>query len=66
MNVQLLWKEGNVELDVEVGTSIAQVLQKADILSSTVIVCYNDQILPHSTLLHQEIALEVITISSGG
>jgi len=66
MNVQLLWKEGNVELDVEVGTSIAQVLQKANILSSTVIVCYGDQILPHSTLLQQEITLEVITISSGG
>ncbi len=66
MNVQLLWKEGNVDVDVEVGTSIAQVLQQANILSSTVIVCYNDQILPHSTLLHREITLEVITISSGG
>jgi sulfur carrier protein ThiS len=66
MNVQLLWKEGDITLDVDVGTSIAQVLQKANILSSTVIVCYNDRILPHSTLLQQEIALEVITISSGG
>ncbi|MDA0716444.1 MAG: hypothetical protein O2866_07050 [archaeon] len=66
MNIQLLWKEGDIAIDIESGSTIAQVLHKANILASTVIVCYGEQVLPHSTVLHQDMALEVMTISSGG
>jgi sulfur carrier protein ThiS len=66
MNIQLLWKEGDVTIDIEPGSTISQVLRKASILASTVIVCYGEQILPHSTVLNQDIMLEVLTISSGG
>lgn len=66
MNIKLLWREGNKEVEVDTGSSILHVLECAGILPSTVIVSFNDQILPHSTALQGDITLEVMTISSGG
>ena len=46
--------------------TIRQTLEVAGILPSTVVVSYDDRILPHSTVLNSDINLLVTTVSSGG
>jgi sulfur carrier protein ThiS len=48
------------------GSTIRQVLDLAKIHPSTVIVSFDDTVLPHSTILKQDITLELTIVSSGG
>ena len=48
------------------GNAIRQALETANILPSTVVVSFNDRILPHSTVLQADVKLLVTTVSSGG
>ena len=53
-------------VDFEQSISIREALSKANIQPSTVIVSFEDNILPHSSLIKSDITLNVITVSSGG
>ena len=46
--------------------TIRTALELAGILPSTVVVSFEERILPHSTVLHSDIRLLVTTVSSGG
>lgn len=56
--------DGNFESNQEI--TIRQALVNCNILPSTVIVNYEGNILPLSTVITSDIKLEVITVSSGG
>jgi sulfur carrier protein ThiS len=55
-----------VELELEVGSTIRQALDKAGIHPSTVLVSHEEKILPHATVLNGDVNFELIVVSSGG
>ncbi|DAC31688.1 MAG TPA: hypothetical protein HA327_00950 [Candidatus Poseidoniaceae archaeon] len=52
--------------EFEDSIKLRDALLKCDILPSTVVVSYQDQILPLSTVITNDIELLVTTVSSGG
>ncbi|MEK9805723.1 MAG: hypothetical protein VW551_05470 [Euryarchaeota archaeon] len=46
--------------------SIAEVLNKLDIASSTVLAVLGETIVPHSSIVTEDIEIELIVVSSGG
>ena len=52
--------------DFEDSVKLRDALLKCGILPSTVVVSYQDQILPLSTIITSDIELLVTTVSSGG
>ncbi|NDF33433.1 MAG: hypothetical protein EB157_02595 [Euryarchaeota archaeon] len=53
-----------VEADAPI--SIAEVLNKLDIASSTVLAVLGETIVPHSSIITEDIEIELIVVSSGG
>ena len=66
MQVAFHGRDHNCNIEVGEGTTIRQALETANILPSTVVVSYNDRILPHNTVLQADVRLLVTTVSSGG
>lgn len=66
MQVAFHGRDHNCSIEVEEGTTIRQALETANILPSTVVVSYDDRILPHNTVLQADVKLLVTTVSSGG
>jgi sulfur carrier protein ThiS len=46
--------------------SIAEVLNKLDIASSTVLAVLGETIVPHSSIVTEDLEIELIVVSSGG
>ena len=67
-NVQVTLISGKDEktFELQQGSTVRQVLDLANIHPSTVIVSYEDTVLPHSTTLKSDIRLEITIVSSGG
>ena len=53
-------------IESETPMTIRQALAKANIPESMVIVSYQDNILPHSTQLEDDLVLLVTSVASGG
>ena len=53
-------------IDLEAGSTIKQALLKIGIHPSTVIVSHEDTVLPHTTVLNADVALDLTIVSSGG
>ena len=66
MEIKFHGRDHNCVIEVVVNSTLRQALIQANILPSTVIVSYEDKILPHSTLLNSDVRLLVTTVSSGG
>ena len=66
MEITFSGRDHNCTIEVEPNGTLRQALVLAKILPSTVIVSYDDKILPHSTVLNSDVHLLVTTVSSGG
>jgi sulfur carrier protein ThiS len=66
MQVSLIGGGFDTSVEIDEVTSIRNILLAAKIHPSTVIVSHDDRILPHNTLIDQEITLSLIVVSSGG
>ncbi|MCH1442649.1 MAG: hypothetical protein DWC00_01425 [Candidatus Poseidoniales archaeon] len=66
MEITFAGRDHNCTIEVEPKSTLRQALVLAKILPSTVIVSYDDKILPHSTVLNSDVHLLVTTVSSGG
>ncbi len=66
MHITFHGRDHNCTVEVKEGQTIRQTLEFAGILPSTVIVSYDDRILPHNTVLNADVRLLVTTVSSGG
>ena len=66
MQIEFHGRDHNCNIEVDAGITIRQALETANILPSTVVVSFNDRILPHSTVLQADGKLLVTTVSSGG
>ena len=54
------------EVEAEEGITIDQILEKIDVLPSTVLVTHGEKIVPHSTVIKSDVNLGTIIVSSGG
>jgi len=66
MHVTFHGRDHNCTIEIDEGQTIRQALESAGILPSTVIVSFEERILPHSTILQADVTLLVTTVSSGG
>lgn len=66
MEVTIVENGKKTKFSLSSGSTIRQVLDLAKIHPSTVIVSFEDTVLPHSTILKQNITLELTIVSSGG
>ncbi|MCH2644775.1 MAG: hypothetical protein MKZ54_05675 [Candidatus Poseidoniaceae archaeon] len=66
MHVTFHGRDHNCTVEIENGQTIRKTLEKAGILPSTVVVSFDDRILPHNTVLNADVRLLVTTVSSGG
>ncbi len=66
MEIHLHGRDHDIKLVVESPLTVRQVLVQAGILPSTVLVSFENTILPHATVLTQSVKLLVTTVSSGG
>ena len=66
MKVALKGHGHDHEIDLSPGSTIKQALIDVGIHPSTVIVSYENVVLPHTTVLNADISLELTIVSSGG
>ena len=66
MKVVLKGHGHNLQLELEMGSTIKKALETAGIHPSTVIVSHEDVILPHTTVLNGDVSLDLTIVSSGG
>ena len=66
MLIRFHGREHDKSYDFEDSVKLRDALLKCGILPSTVVVSYQDQILPLSTIITSDIELLVTTVSSGG
>ncbi|MGB1898071.1 MAG: hypothetical protein ACPH13_04170 [Candidatus Poseidoniaceae archaeon] len=66
MHITFHGRDHNCTIEIDEGQTIRQALESAGILPSTVIVSFEERILPHSTILQADVNLLVTTVSSGG
>ena len=54
------------EVEAEEGITIDQILEKIEVLPSTVLVTHGEKIVPHSMVIKSDVELGTIIVSSGG
>ncbi|DAC08163.1 MAG TPA: MoaD/ThiS family protein [Candidatus Poseidoniaceae archaeon] len=64
--IRLVGDEGEHEVTLKQGSTVRDVLRAVDLLPSLYIVSHVDQVLPMTTVLHDDVTLEVTRIASGG
>ena len=66
MQIRFYGRDYAKNLDFEGEIKLREALIECGILPSTVVVSFDDQILPLSTIIKNDIELLVTTVSSGG
>ena len=66
MQVGLIGGGFDTSIEIDESKSIRDILLAAKIHPSTVIVSYEERILPHNTMIEQDLTLSLIVVSSGG
>jgi sulfur carrier protein ThiS len=66
MRISVLYQGTTQHVDSEKKLTVKEVLIKAGIHSSMVLVCNNNQIIPQTSMINSDIELEIIDVGSGG
>ena len=66
MRISITYQGANQQIDSDKNITIKEVLVKAGINSSMVLVCNNSQIIPQTSVINSDIELEIIDVGSGG
>lgn len=66
MQIRFYGRDFDTTFNFETEIKLRDALVKSKILPSTVVVSFDDQILPLSTIIKNDIELLVTTVSSGG
>jgi|TARA_B100000287_G_scaffold434572_1_gene499398 sulfur carrier protein ThiS len=66
MQIRFYGRDYDTTLDFENEIKLRDALVKSNILPSTIVVSFDNQILPLSTIIKNDIELLVTTVSSGG
>ena len=66
MRVEIIYENDNLIFESESPTTISSILTELDIPSSTVLAVFNDTIVPHSSIINEDLKIELVVVSSGG
>jgi sulfur carrier protein ThiS len=66
MRVQIKHYDEILIFESEVPVAISLILRELEIPSSTVLAVYNDTIVPHSSIISEDLEIELVVVSSGG
>ncbi len=66
MRISVLYQGTTQYVDSEKKLTVKDVLVKAGIHSSMVLVCNENQIIPQTSMINSDIELEIIDVGSGG
>ena len=66
MEIHFVGRVHDVKIEVNKDITVRQALVEAGIHPSTVLVSFEETVLPHITMLRQTVQLQVTTVSSGG
>jgi len=66
MRISILYQGTTQHIDSEKKLTVKEVLIKAGIHSSMVLVCNENQIIPQTSVINSDIELEIIDVGSGG
>ena len=66
MRISVLYQGTTQHVDSDKKLTVKEVLIKAGIHSSMVLVCNNNQIIPQTSMINSDIELEIIDVGSGG
>jgi sulfur carrier protein ThiS len=66
MRISILYQGTTQHIDSENKLTVKEVLIKAGIHSSMVLVCNENQIIPQTSVINSDIELEIIDVGSGG
>ncbi len=66
MRISVLYQGASQFIDTEEKLTIKEILIKAGILTSMVLVCNEDIIIPQTAIINSDVELEVIDVGSGG
>jgi len=66
MRVQVKYNDDILIFESEEPKKITEILKNFEIPSSTVLAVYDDNIVPHSSIISEDIMIELIVVSSGG
>ena len=66
MRIELVGGGLNRSIDIKEGATIREILLASEIHPSTVITSLGDRIIPHNTVITEDMVLELVVVSSGG
>ena len=66
MRVEIKYNDETLFFESDKPLSISMILKNLEIPSSTVLAVYDDTIVPHSSVISEDISIELIVVSSGG
>jgi len=66
MRISITYQGINHQIDSDKNITIKEVLVKAGINSSMVLVCNKGQIIPQTAIINSDVELEIIDVGSGG
>ena len=66
MQVEVRSAEGVMTVESEVPISVGGVLDKLGIAHSTVLAVVGDTIIPHTSMISDDVSIELVVVSSGG
>tara|TARA_B000000475_G_scaffold190988_1_gene154344 strand:+ start:99 stop:299 length:201 start_codon:yes stop_codon:yes gene_type:complete len=66
MRVDIKYNDETLFFESDKPLSISMILKNLEIPSSTVLAVYDDTIVPHSSVISEDISIELIVVSSGG
>ncbi|MBP12523.1 MAG: hypothetical protein CMA71_03165 [Euryarchaeota archaeon] len=66
MQVEVRSPEGVMSVQSEVPISVGDVLDKLGIAHSTVLAVIGDTIIPHTSIISDDVSIELVIVSSGG
>ncbi|MCP2502614.1 MAG: hypothetical protein NLN66_00975 [Candidatus Thalassarchaeaceae archaeon] len=66
MRVQVKYNDEILIFESEEPKKITEILKNFEIPSSTVLAVYDETIVPHSSIISEDLMIELIVVSSGG
>ena len=63
MRVEVIYENDNLIFESESPTTISSILTELDIPSSTVLAVFNDTIVPHSSIINEDLKIELVVVS---
>jgi len=66
MRVEILHSGQELVVESEGPLLVSEILSSLDIPPSTVLAVFEDTIVPHTSLINDDIRLDLIVVSSGG